>query len=417
MSPVYNEQEQARRLRTMKRMATGLLLLMAVVFVASHYYRALWPWLNYVRAFAEAAMVGAMADWFAVTALFKHPLGIPIPHTAIIPTRKNEIGASLANFVKTHFLTPEVLEPRLQEIRFAQRIGIWLAKEENAKRITDDTKIFVRWMFDAIDNDSVRQFAQKHLRTSLSEIQAAPILGKALELLTVGNRHQNIMDVALRSAWQALQSNKHKIRDKINKQSPWWLPSFVDEEIYDKISLEIEHGILKIGSDDKHEARQAFNNSLQSFIAKLRSDPEMIARGEAIKNELLEHPAVQTYLSEMWGSVSSYLVREIEDSDSELRQRIEKGLRSLGESLLEDTELGTQLDAWLQKAGLYLVEQYRDEISAVITETVSSWDPQVTSHRVELQVGRDLQFIRINGTLVGGMVGLLIYVVATHLLN
>jgi len=225
------------------------------------------------------------------------------------------------------------------------------------------------------------------------------------------------MDIALRSAWTALQKNKHKLRDRINKQSPWWLPSFVDEEIYDKISYELEQSILKIGSDDDHEARQSFNEGLQDFILRLRSDPELIARGEEIKNELLEHPAVQGYLTDMWNSVSNYLLTEIDDSDSQLRERIENGVQSFGQSLLEDSELGQQIDAWLQKAGLYLVDQYRDEISGVITDTISSWDPDVTSQRIELQVGRDLQFIRINGTLVGGFVGLALYIISTHLLN
>lgn len=417
MIPAFNEQEQTRRLRNMKRMATGLLLLMAVVFLATHYYREALPWLNYVRAFAEAAMVGAMADWFAVTALFRHPLGVPIPHTAIIPKRKDEIGASLAAFVKENFLTPTVLEPRLQQIQFSDRIGVWLAKEQNAERVIQDAKIFVHWMFEAVDNQSIKKFAREHLRMSLSEVQAAPFLSKVLELLTVRNRHQNIMDIALRSAWTALQKNKHKLRDTIDQKSPWWMPSFVDKEIYDKISHEIEQSILKIGSDDQHVARKEFNEGLQKFIERLRTDPEMIARGEEIKNELLEHPAVQGYLSDMWNSISSYLLREIDDPDSELRLRVESGVRSFGESLLNGSELGQQIDSWLQKAGLYLVEQYREEISNVITETVSSWDAEVTSQRIELQVGRDLQFIRINGTLVGGFVGLLIYVISTHLLK
>lgn len=191
----------------------------------------------------------------------------------------------------------------------------------------------------------------------------------------------------------------------------------MDQEIYDKISHELEQSILKIGSDENHEARESFNEGLQTFILRLRTDPEMIDRGEEIKNELLEHPAVQGYLTEMWNSISTYLLREIDDSESDLRMRIESGVQSFGQSLLDNPELEQQIDSWLQTAGLYLVEQYSEEISGVITDTVSSWDADVTSERIELQVGRDLQFIRINGTLVGGFVGLLIYVVSTHLLN
>ncbi|MBT8142912.1 MAG: DUF445 domain-containing protein [Gammaproteobacteria bacterium] len=416
MNPGFNEEQQAQRLRRMKFVATGLLLLMAVIFVLTHYYRAEWPWLSYVRAFSEAAMIGAIADWFAVTALFKHPLGIPIPHTAIIPKRKNEIGASLADFVKQNFLVAEVLEPRMLQVHFSRRIGNWMQQGQNANRITQDSKVFMHWIFEALDNEAIRDFAREHLRQSIQDIKAAPILARVLELLTIHNRHQNIMDLALRSAWQHLQANKHKIRNKIDNQSPWWLPSFVDREIYDKLTIEIEQTILKIGSDDTHEARNKFTEGMQEFIERLKEDPDLIARGEEIKNELLEHPAVQGYMTDMWSSVSQYLLSEVDNENSELRIKIESGVQAFGVALLENPTLSTQLDEWLQNAGMHLLKQYRDEISEVITETIQSWDPQVTSQRVELQVGRDLQFIRINGTLVGGLVGLLLYTATTHLM-
>lgn len=412
-----NEEAKQASLRRMKMVATGLLLLMAAVFVASHYYRELYPWLNYVRAFAEAAMVGAMADWFAVTALFKHPLGLPIPHTAIIPKRKDEIGESLAQFIKENFLIADVLKPRLQEYSFANHVAEWLSKEDNAKRLTQDSTKFAHWMFDAVDNKAIKQFIREHLQMSLREIPVTPFIGRILDLLTLKDRHQTILDAALRAAWTQLQENKHRLRDKIDSESPWWVPSFVDKEIYNKISLELEQGILRIGSDEGHEARAKFNEGLAEFVEKLKNDPDVIRKGEEIKLELLEHPAFQGYLSDIWGSISSYMLKEIDNPESQLRGRIESGIQSFGKAIIETPELQEQINTWLNNATLHVVTNYRDEISNIITDTVKSWDAEVTSQRVELQVGRDLQFIRINGTLVGGIVGLLIYVISHHFMS
>ena len=417
MQEAFDSDLKAKRLRNMKRMATGLLFLMAVIFVVSHYYREALPWLNYVRAFAEAAMVGAMADWFAVTALFKHPMGIPIPHTAIIPKRKDEIGQTLANFVSENFLTPAVLEPKLIRMHISQRIGEWLSKEENAKRLTEDTKSFLHWLFSASDTQNLKQFTREHLQVGLREVQITPLIAKILELLTINNRHQSFVDLLLRAIWKQLQVNKHKLRDKIDKESPWWLPSFVDEEIYNKISLQLEQAVLQIGSDENHEARKNFNQALLSLIEKFKTDEDMIAKGEQIKNELLEHPSVQAYLGEIWSSISNYFLREVEDKDSNLRDRLQNTVQSFGQAMLDNVELKEQVDTWVMKAGMYVVTHYSDDMGQVISDTVKSWDAELTSQRIELQVGRDLQFIRINGTLVGGIVGLIIYVVSTHLLK
>ena len=417
MQETFDSDLKAKRLRNMKRMATGLLLLMAVIFLVSHYYREALPWLNYVRAFSEASMVGAMADWFAVTALFKHPMGIPIPHTAIIPKRKDEIGQTLAKFVSENFLTPEVLEPKLARMQVSQRIGDWLSKENNAKRLTYDAKGFIHWLFSASDTQNLKQFTREHLHLGLREVQITPLIAKVLELLTINNRHQNFVDLMLRAIWKQLQVNKHKLRDKIDKESPWWLPSFVDEEIYNKISLQLEQAVLQIGGDEDHEARKNFNKALLDFIEKLKTDKDMLAKGEKIKNELLEHPSVQAYLSQIWTSISDYFLREVNDEDSSLRDRLQNTVQSFGQAMLDNDELKHQVDTWVQKAGVYMVSQYSEDMSQVISETVKSWDAEITSQRIELQVGRDLQFIRINGTLVGGIVGLVIYVVSTHLLN
>ncbi len=403
------EADQQRRLKSMKRLATGMLLLMAAVFVASRIYHPLLPWLGWVEAFAEAAMVGALADWFAVTALFRHPLGLPIPHTAIVPRRKDELGENLARFVRENFLVRDALQPRLTSLDAAGRAGVWLAQDNNARRVSADAGAFLRWLLATLDSAALRDFLRDNLHMELRRMEVAPLLGRLLELLTHQNRHQALMDLAVRVARQHVDENRVLIRIRIDEKSPWWLPGFVDQEIFDKIITEVEGLLDAIGNDPHHETRQRFNQGVADFIVKLKSDPETIARGEEIKNELLEHPVIQEYLAGLWKHVSEFLLRQADDPDSVLRQRFETGLVSFGEALQRDPALRAQINQWLNDAILRIVRNYRAEIAGVISETVRRWDSDVTSQRVELAVGRDLQFIRINGTIVGGIAGLGIY--------
>lgn len=413
-APVFSAREasQETRLRAMKRLATGMLLLMAVIFLVSHIYRPAWPWLAWVEAFAEAAMVGALADWFAVTALFRHPLGLPIPHTAIIPRRKDELGRNLARFVRENFLISEALAPRLASLDAAGRAGAWLAEAPNSRRVSADAGAFLQWLLATLDSEALRDFLRDNLHLELRRLQIAPLAGRILDLLTRSNRHQGLMDLAVRIAREHLDENRVLIRIRIDEKSPWWLPGFVDQEIFDKIVNEVESVLDAIGNNPEHEARQRFNEGVQNFIEALKNDPETIARGEEIKNELLAHPVVQEYLSSLWQHVSDFLLRQASEPDSALRLRFESGLMRFGEALKHDEELRAQINLWLNDAILRIVRNYREEIAGVISETVRGWDSDVTSRRVELAVGRDLQFIRINGTLVGGVAGLAIYAIS-----
>ena len=410
-APVFSAREanQERRLKAMKRLATGMLGVMASIFVISHIYAPLIPWLAWVEAFAEAAMVGALADWFAVTALFRHPLGLPIPHTAIIPRRKDALGDNLARFVRENFLISEALQPRLAKLDGASHAGAWLARPGNARRVSADAGAFLQWLLATLDSEALRDFLRENLHLELRQLEAAPLIGRILDLLTRSNRHQALMDLAVRVARQHLDENRVLIRIRIDEKSPWWLPGFVDQEIFDKIITEVEALLDAIGSDPEHEARQRFNEGVQNFITALRNDPDTIARGEEIKNELLEHPLVQEYLAGLWQHVSTFLLRQAREPESALRLRFESGLMSFGEALENDPELRAQINQWLNDAILRIVRNYQQEIASVISETVRNWDSDVTSRRVELAVGRDLQFIRINGTIVGGLAGLAIF--------
>jgi len=403
------EQERARALARMKRVATGLFLLMAVVFCLTLLVPDNPTWLGYVRAFSEAAMIGALADWFAVTALFRHPLGIPIPHTAIVPNNKDRIGDSLAGFVERNFLTKDVLEPKLKELDFATRIGQWMQEPANASRLSKDAGELINWLLDSIDNDSVRSFLEKNLRTGSGSIQVAPLISRVLSALTASNRHQELIDSAVRIARQQLYANQHSIRNRIKDQSPWWLPKFVDEEIYQKILGEIAHLLNRIGDDPNHPARHSFNRATEELTESLASDPDMISRGEEIKADLLNHPAVQHYLTASWDDIKQYVNEQANQPDSKLRERLERAISKLGQALQEDQPMQKQVNDWVRSGILNVLDNHRASIGSVISDTVKSWDTDLTTRRVELQVGRDLQFIRINGTLVGGLVGLIIY--------
>ena len=411
MNLAQAEQEKIRRLNAMKRLATGLLLLMAVVFVVAHKAQESYAWLSYVGAFAEAAMIGALADWFAVTALFRHPMGLPIPHTAIIARRKDEIGESLAGFVRDNFLVEDALQPRMRGIDFAIRVGGWMSQADNARRLAGDAGAFARWFLDVFDSTALRHFLRENLQLTMRQIQITPLVGRSLDLLTAGDHHQELINALTAVARRQLEQNKDRIRERIKTSSPWWLPKFVDQEIYDKLVAEFEELLDRVGDDSENEARQNFNDEVTRFLNALKNDPEVIARGERLKEELLSHPEVQQYFFDIWNEISVYLSRESSDPNSRIRRKIETGIMQFGEALLHSPEMQKQVNDWISDVVLYVVGHYRDEISAVISDTVKRWDAEATSQRIEIQVGRDLQFIRINGTMVGGMVGLLIHTV------
>lgn len=403
------ELERASALARMKWVATGLFLLMACVFIATVWWPQTSTWVGYVQAFSEAAMVGALADWFAVTALFRHPFGLPIPHTAIVPNNKDRIGDSLAGFVERNFLTKDVLAPKLDDMDFASRIGAWMQQSDNAGRLSQDAGSLIRWLLDSIDNESVRRFLEKNLRSGSGSIQVAPLIARVLGALTAANRHQELIDAAVRIGRQQLYMNQHTIRRRIESESPWWLPRFVDEEIYQKILGEISRLLDRIGDDPDHPARQSFNEATQELISSLAHDADMIERGESIKEDVLNHPAVQHYLAASWEDIKTYIGSEAERPDSALRSKLQSAVGRLGQALQQDEAMQRQVNRWVSSGILNVLDNHRATLGAVISDTVKSWDTDLTTRRVELQVGRDLQFIRINGTIVGGLVGLLIH--------
>ncbi|HXF24667.1 MAG TPA: DUF445 domain-containing protein [Gemmatimonadaceae bacterium] len=411
--PIADEALKRDRLVRMKRFALLLLLASGVVFVIALIMerRYGWIWLGYVRAAAEASVVGGVADWFAVTALFRHPLGIPIPHTAIVPARKDRIGRALGNFVQQNFLDKDVVARKLAALRLGDRTAQWLSEPANARTVTRATAHALTSAANVLRDEDVQSFLERTAGDRLRSVQVAPLLGRALRLLTADGRHQELLDEALRLAARATEANDALIREKVQEQTPWWIPNIVDRRISDRVVSGIGRTLAEVSADPDHPLRLKFDHAVRNFIERLQSSPETIARAEALKEELLADAATREFIGTVWSDVK----RKLRDyalltEDAEFAGgKLEGAIASLAHNALEDPVLSEKLNNWIDQAVLAAVDVSRTEIAQLISGTVSAWDPQETSRRIELQIGRDLQFVRINGTIVGGMVGLLLY--------
>jgi uncharacterized membrane-anchored protein YjiN (DUF445 family) len=395
----------------MKRIATGLLLVVAAIFLAARLLESRYSWLVVVRATAEAAMVGALADWFAVTALFRRPLGLPIPHTAIVPTRKDRIGASLGGFVQNNFLARDLIAAKLRGIGIARRVAEWLRDPAGVRLIATHVARALAGAVQMLRDEDVQTMLDRSIVARLRATRVAPVVGNVLSVVTAANRHQELLDETLRLLDRVVQRNDALIRDRIREESPWWVPEMVDDRIHDRIVTAIENTLHAVSIDPEHPLRKRFDVAVQDFVERLRSSPEVIAKGEELKEEMLAHPAVRQLSAAIWTDAKAAVVRYGERAADDAERPVERGIASFAEALIEDPELLARVDGWIVDAALYVIDQYRTEVGRFIADTVRGWDPEETSRKIELAVGRDLQFIRINGTIMGALVGLLLYLV------
>lgn len=396
----------------MKGRATGLLLIATAVWIASSLLVSRYPWLAYVRATAEASMIGGLADWFAVTALFRHPMGIPIPHTAIVAARKDQIGRSLGNFVSRHFLSRDVLAARLSSLHVAEHLAIWLSVPENSRTLARHAATGLANGARMLADEDVQELIDRVIEERIRKTEVAPLLGQMLSLLTAGDRHQELLDEAIGLLARAVDQNQELIRERIEEESPWWVPGMVDDRIHRKIVTGLDHTLTAVRDDPDHPLRRRFDDALANFVRKLNESPEVRARAERIKLEILDKDAVRRFSASIWDDAKAALFRYADAPNAFAPTAIERGLVSLGEAVSRDEALLARIDALIADVALHLVDRYQGEVAQLIAQTVTSWDPEVTSDRVELAIGKDLQFIRINGTIVGGLAGLLIYVLA-----
>ncbi|GAB2593517.1 DUF445 domain-containing protein [Streptomyces capparidis] len=409
-----SDEAKRRGVRRMKLIATGLLLLATVVYALARWAEesGAGAWAGYVAAAAEAGMVGALADWFAVTALFRRPLGLPIPHTAIIPTKKDAFGRSLGDFVGENFLSEDVIRTRLRAVGVGSRLGAWLAEPAHAERVTRELAAALRGTLAVLRDSDVQAVVGEAVTRRAGAQPVAPALGRMLEKVVSDGGHRRLVDLVCVRAHDWLVTHRFSVMEAVTEGAPGWTPRFVDRRVGERVYKELLRFVTEMRDWPEHPARGAVDRFLTDFAGELRDDPDTMARVEQLKSDVLARDEVQELIRSAWNAVRAMVVAAAEDPDSQLRRRARSALLSLGVRLRDDPRMRAKVDGWLEDAATYVVATYRDEITALITDTVASWDAEQTSRKIEANVGRDLQFIRINGTVVGALAGLLIHTVS-----
>lgn len=408
------DEDKRRAVRRMKTLATGLLLVVAVVYALAKWAGAAGAggWTGYVAAAAEAGMVGALADWFAVTALFKRPMGLPIPHTAIIPTKKDQLGQSLGDFVGENFLSGDVVRRRLRSVGVAARLGTWIAEPRNADRVTAELSTALRGALTVLRDSDVQAVVGEAITRRADAQEIAPGIGSLLEKIVAEGGHTRVVDLVCARAHDWLVYHGDSVVAAVSGGAPGWTPRFVDRKVGDRVYKELLRFVTEMRDMPDHPARGAVDRFLTDFASDLRSDPGTREKVERLKSEVLGRGEVQDLIASAWGAVRAMIVAAAEDEHSQLRLRLRGALLSLGGRLAADDRLRDKVDGWLEGAAVYVVTTYQGEITALITDTVAGWDAEHTSKKIEAHIGRDLQFIRINGTVVGALAGLCIYAVS-----
>jgi uncharacterized membrane-anchored protein YjiN (DUF445 family) len=401
-----------RGLRRMRAVAVSLLLLAAIVYLATLDGDGSW---GFVNAAAEAAMVGALADWFAVTALFRHPLGLPIPHTALIPERKDALGRSLQDFVTEHFLTEEVVRGHLASAQLSRRVGSWLSEPSHAGRVVSEGSRALRAGLIGVRDEEVLDFVEQALLPRLVEEPVSPIAGDLLGSIVAAGSHHGLVDLALVEAHDWLEANPETVARVVGSRAPWWSPRWLDERVIHRIHLEVLAWLADVRDHSAHPARRALDELLTQLAVDLQQDPGTMARAEALKERLLRHPDIGRTVVAVWDAVRHALLAAIDDPSGQLRRRVARAVQDFGARLAKDEDLQERIDGHVGDSVGFLVRTYGSEIGGIISDTIDRWDGREAAERIELHVGRDLQFIRINGTIVGGLAGLAIHAVTVLL--
>lgn len=411
------DEEKQRGVRRMKITATGMLLFVALVYVLAKWAsnEGAGAWAGYVAAAAEAGMVGALADWFAVTALFRHPLGIPIPHTAIIPSKKDQLGVSLGEFVGENFLSEDVVRQRLRAVGIGSRLGAWLADPEHADRVTAELATALRGALRVMRDSDVQAVVGEAITRRADAREIAPGIGKMLEGIVADGGHDRAVDLIVTRAYDWLILHGGDVMDAVQGGAPGWTPKFVDRKVGERVYKELLRFCAEMRDMPSHPARGALDRFLIDFASDLQSDTDTRARVERWKGEVLARGEVQDLIASAWTAVRAMIVSAAEDERSELRLRVRASLLSLGARMAVEPSMQNKVDRWLEDAAVHVVTTYRKEITSLITDTVASWDAEHTTRKIEAHIGRDLQFIRINGTVVGSLAGLVIYTVSRAL--
>jgi len=405
--PVSEADEARRRgLRRMRALATGLLVFAAIVYFAT---RGAEGFLGYVNAGAEASMVGAIADWFAVTALFRHPLGLPVPHTAIIPKRKETLGASLQDFVAENFLNEEVVRERVTTSRVSAQVGAWLGEPGHAEKVIDVGAKALADGLARVKRDDVAAVMRDAIIPKLLDEPLAPAAGQLLAEIVADRAHIGAVDLMLTELHLWLDRNADDVQALVGQRAPWWSPVWLDEKVALWVHGELLRWISEIRDSPRHLARRALDDWLAQLADNLQNNPHTQQRAEHLKQRVLGQEQVIDTSIALWDALRRALIASLEDDQGLLRERAIQEVHGIGRQLVDDDNLAARMDELLADGVAYVVNNYGSEIATVISATVNRWDGQETADRIELHVGRDLQFIRINGTVVGGLAGIVIH--------
>jgi uncharacterized membrane-anchored protein YjiN (DUF445 family) len=396
----------------MKRRASALLAAVTVVFLAVTLGGVDTTWEGYLQAAAEAAMVGGLADWFAVTALFRHPLRLPIPHTAIIVARKDQFGATLGEFIQDTFLTPDAVVDRLRTAEVASRLAAWLGDPDHAARLSGELVDGARQAVDLVDDDDVQGLIEGILVERLDAVDLAPVAGRSLEFLIRDGRHHDVLDTGLRELDGYLAGNRDELRTRLGEASPWWLPGAAEDRIFDRLVDGARRLLGEMLDDREHRLRQRFDERLRVLASDLQTSEAYRARGEQLKHELLAHPEVGAWIASLWDDAKAALRAQATDPRSVLQERLAGLVMTAGRRIDEDPALAAKIDGAMASAATYVVDRFHGEIVELVAGTISRWDAHETADRLELLLGPDLQYIRINGTVVGALAGLALHGIA-----
>ncbi len=400
--------------RQMKIIATGMLVVMAGVYIATRVIGPVHPFIGFVKAFAEAAMVGGLADWFAVTALFRHPLGLPIPHTAIIPRNKDRIGDTLATFLRDNFLTPAVVARRMRGLDVAGAAGRFLASDERggSGRLRDGASRLLADILESLDDDRLGGMAKTAIADRLRRMDVSPLLGQTLTASIREGRHVPLLDGIINRASLIIASNEEIIRDMVHERAGRILRwTGLDENVSNAVITGLNKLVFDMADNPEHPLRLKINEMLEDLAFDLQHNDTMQARVQALKDELIDNPAMQRWIDGLWQQGRTALLRAARDPDKAMAGKLGDTLRQLGQTLQSDDRIRTTINRFARRAAVGATASYGDGIVKLVSDTIRSWDVGKVTERVETAVGRDLQYIRINGTLVGGLVGLAIHAV------
>lgn len=420
LPPITDEDGRRRELRKYKAIATGLLILATAIYLGCRWLEAHPPvgaWVGYVRAASEAGMVGALADWFAVTALFRHPLGLPIPHTAIIRRKKDQVGEALSDFVGNNFLNPHLITEKIRTADVPLTIGRWLAKPDHAEKVSAQAGSAIAHIMRSIDPAEAEDIIRGAIMEKAAQPQWGPPLGRILATLSAEGKIEPVVDAIINWAYTKAVNSQDTIERLLEQRAPSWAPKFVNDLVGAKVYQEVVDFAAAVRRDPNHEARQALRRAIAGWAEDLQHDPDMIARVEGLKWDVLNSGPVQRAPGVLWEHVVSTVITLCEDPQSRVRIRVAQEVSRYGQRLVAEDDLRERWNHRVTEVAGYIAHNFSGEVTGIIAETVQRWDADEASRKIELMVGKDLQYIRLNGTIVGSLAGLVIYTVSQLLFS